>query len=119
MSTPNMPGFTAEASVYKTRGYRMTSKSDGLAGTRGVLPQLPIGWCMAGCDDLYDWGTVDNSACKLLCLEASGSGQGGGGGGGVSEPPEPVCGPCIRGHQHCVIPGHGSFSTPCVVGEPA
>jgi hypothetical protein len=34
----NMPGFTAEASVYKTRGhYRVSSMTSDLAGGRGAL----------------------------------------------------------------------------------
>jgi hypothetical protein len=113
----NMPGFTGETSLYKTRGHycAMASTPTGLAGGR-VLPQLPIGWCMADCDEQYPWGSIDNWACKYGCVGAGT--DGGGGGGGPSEPPEPVCGPCIRGRQHCVIPGRGSYSAPCSV-EPA
>jgi hypothetical protein len=37
----NIPGFTAEASVYKTSGnYQMTGTANDLAGNRGVVPQM-------------------------------------------------------------------------------
>jgi hypothetical protein len=36
----NIPGFTAEASVYKTPGnYQMAGTPNDLAGKRGVVPQ--------------------------------------------------------------------------------
>lgn len=43
MNTMNMPGFTAEASLYKTSGdYRLVaSGGDGFAG-QAVTPALPI-----------------------------------------------------------------------------
>jgi hypothetical protein len=37
----NIPGFTAEASVYKTPGnYQMAGAANGSAGNRGVVPQM-------------------------------------------------------------------------------
>jgi len=65
----NMPGFTGETSLYKTRGHycAMASTPTGLVGER-VLPQLPIGWCMADCDEQYPWGSIDNWACKYGCV---------------------------------------------------
>jgi hypothetical protein len=37
----NIPGFTAEASVYKTPGnYQMAGTPNDLAGNRGVVPQI-------------------------------------------------------------------------------
>ena len=36
----NLPGFTAEASLYKTRGHYLTGAPDDSGGGRGVLPQL-------------------------------------------------------------------------------
>jgi len=40
MNTMNTPGFTAEASLYKTSGhYRTADTLNDLVGSRGVLPQ--------------------------------------------------------------------------------
>jgi hypothetical protein len=37
----NIPGFTAEASVYKNPGnYQMAGTPNDLAGNRGVVPQM-------------------------------------------------------------------------------
>jgi hypothetical protein len=88
----NMPGFAGETSLYKTRGhYRAIANA---VGGRGVLPQLPIGFCMADCDAQYEWGTLDNTVCKFDCL-GSGNGGGGGGGGGGG-PPDLTCAQCKR-----------------------
>ena len=48
----NMPGFTAETSLYKTRRQypAVAGTPNALVGSQGVLPQLPIGFCMADCD---------------------------------------------------------------------
>jgi hypothetical protein len=74
----NMPGFTGEASLYKTmaRYHAVASAVPAFEGGRSVAPQLPrrsIGFCMAGCDGQYEWGTLDNTACKFDCM--SGFGQ--------------------------------------------
>jgi len=91
MNIINMPGFTAEASIYKTvRQYRMAGTRNNLGGGRGVLPQLPIGFCMADCD-FTEHDPLSNMACKFDCL----GGQEGGGGGGPREPVcRPSCSPC-------------------------
>src|SRR5690349_6222437 len=90
----NMPGFTGETSLYRPKShYRATgSASFALTAGRGVLPQLPIGFCMAECDQQYDWGTIDNTACKFDCL-AGGFDTGGGGGGGGG--PDLSCARCL------------------------
>jgi hypothetical protein len=90
-----LPGFTGEVSLYETSGrYRpMASAPRAFAGGRGVLPQLPIGFCMADCDVQYKWGTLDNEVCKFDCLA---SGNGGGGGGGVGGGPDLSCSTCLR-----------------------
>lgn len=76
----NTPGFSADVSLYKSsRCYIGRTTSGALAASLGITPQLPIGFCMADCDDQYQWGTLDNSVCKFGCL---GNGGGGGGGGG-------------------------------------
>ena len=93
----SMPGFTAETSVYQTKGrYRaILTAPSGLPGGEGVLPQLPIGFCMSNCDDQYEWGTLENSACKFDCMGGGDDGGGGGGlgGGGV----DLSCARCIAG----------------------
>jgi|HubBroStandDraft_2_1064218.scaffolds.fasta_scaffold607912_2 hypothetical protein len=58
MNTMSMPGFTAEASLYKTNGrYRFIGGQPHGGGRPGVIPQLrryipPIifnpGWCASG-----------------------------------------------------------------------
>src|SRR5262249_50188701 len=75
--TMNMPVFTGETSLYKTRGHycAMASTPTGLVCGR-VLPQLPIGWCMADCDEQYPWGSIDNWACKYGCVGAGTDGGG-------------------------------------------
>ena len=67
----NMPGFTAADSLYKTSGhYRISSTSNDLVSSRGVLPQLLRApeFCMADCDDTVS-NPLLNFVCKLLCLE--------------------------------------------------
>ena len=76
MNNMNIPGFTADVSLYKTNGhYRIASTPNNLVGSRRVLPQLPIGFCMANCDHIQD--DFMRTVCNMGCLE-----QGGGGGGG-------------------------------------
>ena len=91
----NMPGFTAGTSLYKTGG-RYRAVANALVGSLGVFPQLPIGFCMADCDASYDWGSLDNSVCKLNCMsEGSLGGDGGGGGGVGGGGPNLACAKCI------------------------
>jgi hypothetical protein len=89
----NIPRFTAEASLYKTsRQYQMAGTPKDLVGSRGVLPQLPIGFCMADCD-FTERDPLSNIACKFGCFEE----QEGGGGGGPGDPVcTPSCTPCRR-----------------------
>lgn len=109
MSNMTLPGFSAEAALYKSSGsYRAIGGSLGLSASRSVLPQLPIGFCMADCDYTHSDPFL-RDVCKLGCL----GGGTGGPGGGPSSPPELVCGPCIRGRQRCGIPGLGFQSVPC------
>jgi hypothetical protein len=113
-----MPGFNAEGSLYAKSGRHHLARIRGAsAATQGVAPQLPksIGFCMADCDEQYEWGTLDNTACKTDCLDdgnggdGGGSGGGGGGGGGGQH-----CTKCLtigphRGQRHCAIPGVGGY----------
>jgi hypothetical protein len=91
----NMPGFSAEGSLYKSRGHYVGRNSFAALASAGVTPQLPIGFCMSACDDHYDWGSIENSACKMGCMGGGDGGGGGGGGGGGSGPSDCVL--CLRG----------------------
>jgi hypothetical protein len=120
-STMRMPGFTAGGSLYRAAGrYRNSGLYDASMSEAGVSPQLPksIGFCMDGCDDQYEWGSLENSQCKFDCMDDGGGGDGGGGGGGGGGGPKEVCGKCItvgplRGKKRCTIPGKGSFYDEC------
>lgn len=104
----NIPGFTAEASLYRpARQYRTTAVQG--SAPRGVVPQLrkSTGFCMADCD-FNDPDPLSNFACKVGCLEEGGGGEEGGG----AEPAcRPACGPCRR------VPGEHRRTKTCVVGN--
>jgi hypothetical protein len=89
----NMPQFTAEAALQRTRGrYRTTSHHAGAARHGRVVPQLPIGFCQANCDRIQD--DFLRTVCAMQCLEQGGDGGTGGGGGGPLC--RPRCEPCRR-----------------------
>ena len=44
MSTANMPGFTAEASLYKAFQHRLVAANGAVLSTL-VVPQIPLGLC--------------------------------------------------------------------------
>jgi len=86
----NLPGFTAETSLQSSGHYRtMVGASVSSANVRGVVPQLPIGFCMANCDRIGD--DFMRSVCNLNCL----GGGGGGGFGGGGPLCRPQCGRCL------------------------
>src|SRR5216683_5494663 len=89
----NLPGFAAETSLYRTSGhYRaMAGAPNALVDGRGVLPQLPIGFCQANCDSIAD--TFLRTVCEIQCIERLGGGDSGGGAGQFCRP---KCGPCRR-----------------------
>lgn len=68
MSTMNtMPGFTAEASVYKTdRAYSMAT---GAASSTRIVPQIPIGLCTKAayyCTRGYQkWCDIEDRVCNV------------------------------------------------------
>jgi hypothetical protein len=93
MNTMNMPGFTAEASLYNVKGYYTGRyRQEALGGQRGepqrtvVIPQLPrdevgrggFGLCINDCVELHpDWPA---GRCITACrdpggIPGSGSGQ--------------------------------------------
>lgn len=92
MSTRNMPGFTAEKSIYQTSDhYRAIANTpNNVRSSREVLPQLPIGFCQANCDRIQD--SFLRSVCVLRCFDATGGGGGGDGGGPFCRP---GCGRCL------------------------
>lgn len=93
MNHMNIPGLTAEASLYRTNGYSwMAGTRAAMANSREVLPQLPIGFCQANCDQIQD--DFLRTVCEIRCSE-----QGSGGGDGVGSGHQdhlcrPGCGPC-------------------------
>jgi hypothetical protein len=111
----NIPGYTAEKSVYKSIGrYRaMTGAANALVDGRGVLPQLPpeLLLCLRDCQSDPDFKT-----CRDECFwgQFLGGGGAGGGGGGPKQPPELVCGACKNGRQRCGIPGLGFSYVRCL-----
>jgi len=93
MNTMNIPGFNAEASLYKTsKSYYLIGVANAVIGSEGVLLQQRtrqggLGSCIAGCDpNTPDFGF----GCTQKCLEDFGSG-GGINGGGNGLPPAERC----------------------------
>ena len=102
MTVVNMPRFTAERSLYRTAGryQRARSPQRGALSAGAVQPAAAIysGGRFVCYGDVTDSGFIN-------CYPP---------GGGHSEPPELVCGPCIRGRQRCGIPGVGFSTGPCL-----
>jgi hypothetical protein len=94
MNTINMPGFAAEASLYKTRGhYRLkASWADG-AGEPGVFAQQIELECPAkGCGRCIPDPTSSKGGRKCCCFPARCI--------AVECEPTVTCGPCV-GFQQC------------------
>jgi len=54
----NMPGFTAEAALYKTSGhYHLTETHDAGEGGQKIQPQLPPFWDRLRCTLRCGWDT--------------------------------------------------------------
>ena len=105
MRMTKMPGFTAEASLYKsTRQYRRMGNPAAVARSRGVLPQLPIGFCMADCD-FNETDPLSNAVCKFGCLDQQDGGAGGGPGDLTCKP---SCSRCSR------VPGQPGRWKTCI-----
>ena len=69
MNTLNtMPGFTAEASVYKTNG-RYAGAPTGAASATMVVPQIPLGLCTKAayyCNRGYQkWCDIEDRVCNV------------------------------------------------------
>lgn len=78
MNAMNIPGFTAETSLYKTKTHYQSRSNQGALfsdnGGGGILP------------------------ARLVPLDEPG---GGGGGGGGQQDSAPTCGSCIDGWMNC------------------
>lgn len=113
----NLPGFTAENSLQSNGHYRaMPGAFAGFTNLRGVVPQLPIGFCQANCDRISD--SFLRSVCNLNCLDSGGSGGGGVGGGG--HVCRPACGRCYPNEDSptglsrlCILRNCEDVERPC------
>lgn len=68
MNIMNMPGFTAEASLYKTNE-RYPVEATNAASSTQVVPQFPLGLCTKAayyCDRGYEkWCKIFDRNCDL------------------------------------------------------
>jgi hypothetical protein len=57
MNTMNMPGFTAESSLWKSNGHRYMGVSHAFIGVRGAASRVTPSskfWCNLGCNVVCD-----------------------------------------------------------------
>src|SRR6266481_7480257 len=84
----NMPGFTAEASLYPGVGYALSA---GLFGPGGaIVPQLycdPV--CQDNCPDPADCSDLPTPQARAACVRAALACR-----RGCCCPSPPTCGPC-------------------------
>jgi hypothetical protein len=111
----NMPELTAESSLYRSSAFYRSARASGVLRDK-ILPQLPIGFCMANCDRIQD--DFMRSVCELRCFDQQGGGGGGGGGGG--QHCTPSCGPCVQdpesplgGFKTCIKTNCDSYDVAC------
>lgn len=119
----SIPGFAAEASLYKSgRAYRCYGGANSATGVlaaslcteacEGVVAVCEglCGWwnpfCTAGC---ALWGLV----CEGVCSQAAGGGGGGNGGGGGGGGLPPACCPSTRPHC-CGSCARGKCNGTCI-----
>src|SRR5688572_19198245 len=95
----NMPGFTAQVSLYRSSVSSGARASQSFSSSGSVQPAKAI--YVNG--RFYCNGEI--SGHQIRCYDQ---------GGGPQEPPELVCGPCRRGRQTCFLPGVGTSTGPCV-----
>jgi hypothetical protein len=63
----SMPGFTAGASLYKTRrSWRAACPQQGGGGVQGAVPQLSVG-SFPGSSGIGLFGGWGNKLCRLWC----------------------------------------------------
>ncbi len=91
----NMPGFSAQAALGRTRGrYRRFGPGASMGHAGRVTAQLPIGFCQANCDRIQD--DFMRTVCEMQCLDQGGGGGTGPGGGGGGPVCRPKCQTCRR-----------------------
>ena len=111
----NLPGFTAESALQLNGHYRaMVGPSAGFTNLRGVVPQLPIGFCQANCDSISD--PLLNSVCKINCMGSGGTG----GVGHTGHLCTPRCGRCLKDEDSptgrsklCILRNCNDVDRPC------
>lgn len=126
MTTKSLPGFTATASLYRTRGsYRAAvgSAPAGLNGV-GVTPQLKrqldLLLCLQGCSLAGSNPACTDTCYRMEHIGASNDHQNPGGGGGPNDPGcRPGCGRCQRDPETrrrvrtCVTADCDTFTRSC------
>ncbi len=103
MKTNQLPGFTAQRSLYRSRGsYRAaTTPAFGGRGRIGVEPQLKrqldLLLCLQGCSLAGSGDGCVDTCYRMEHIGASNDQQNPGGGGGPKDPGcRPGCGRCER-----------------------
>lgn len=110
----NIPGFAAEASLYRTNSRYRSAKSPTYSRLALVTPQLSCGetldLCLLEC--AFGGGIFCAAGCFISlveCLESSG------GGGGGGNPPPSCCGPeAFCGCGGRCVPGKGCIGGKCL-----
>lgn len=102
MRSMKTPGFTADAAVYVRARRSLTVRTRRGGGAAGAVKPAAAIYM----DGRYVCDGEVNEHGFIACHSP--------GGGGHTEPPELVCGPCIRGRQRCGIPGVGFAWGPCL-----
>lgn len=92
------PVFTAELSLYKSRGrYRAMAgpPNTSIDGQRAVPQAMALMKCLEGC---HAFNVADPAACQDECFwgDFAGGGSGGSGGGGGGQSCTPSCSLCQR-----------------------
>jgi hypothetical protein len=68
-NTKSIPGFTAEASVYKTERRYAGTAAAGAAAAQMVVPQFPAGLCAKAayyCNRGYQkWCAIEDRVCNF------------------------------------------------------
>lgn len=122
-----MPGFTGDASLYKTSGHHHITAVDYSSLSAQVLPQIPLGpttkcrSCTRDADSPTGFSRTcctDGDCESKPCTLGGGSGGGGGGGGGTGGGCTPLfpSGSGLPIYGNYCGPGHGdpTYMTPPV-----
>ncbi len=101
----NMPGFNAEASIYRTPGhYYMAPTAIYKNGSVQPAQQNCPPWCIQDCIAGCQADGLSKTRCTMLCNQdcsAYGTGR-------------PIsCGPCIQNVQTCILCGGATTTRSC------